>query len=312
MNSLAQKLAGERGEVKFQKLDLRKIKEVNDGTVTVNGSTLVATPWAERQVLKALHIPASFYHELDKKLQLPIIEHQRALYGLDEEYKMRLRDGRLTGIMHPSHAEARLETLLAALPQWTPLSHTSVNIDDPFMNVKVAAGDLRAKGDQVHGFELVFSEVGACDMKIEALMVELECENGMVRTRPAGDSYFRLPMTVFDTDEFEVVAQLVAPRLQAESERVNEAIVVAQEALVDPEPMVMDWLDRKGIPTGVPKKTLARLEADEIGSEISRFELARLVSNVGSTTAKHYRARRPYEQLAGALVGLSVDVPVSE
>lgn len=312
MLEVVRKMRDERGKVEFEELDLRHIAELTDGVVSLkngNARELQSTPWATRQLLRALKIPASFYLELDKKVQEPVLAHQRGLHGLEERFKMRIRNGLLTAVVHPDYAQVPIEDVLEQLPAWDVLG-SATDTDEPVVNVKLAAPGsvMKMPGDQVHGYELVASEVGACNLRLEALLIEVICSNGMVRSRPEGLPYFNMPMTVYVPEEFVAVASNVSKNLLSEAETCEQRILWAMDQRVKVQEMLDHWMELRYLPTVVPKKVSSRLE--ETGeSELSRFELARIVSNVGSTL--RYQTRRHFERTAGNLLGLRVEARVS-
>lgn len=288
---------------------LSAVKELDPDRVVIGDIESALSGVSYRQLLRDLKIPKSFYDSLDAKVRSKVLAHQRGLYG-DVNVKVRFSEDRTEcqAVVPPAFSEVKAEDLLEQLPDW-PCVEISGDFNSPAIHYRAAFKELEIDENTHVAFDFTMSEVGACDLSINALIYVVVCTNGAIRTR-ASKPYFSLPMTVMEGAEFQAVSSLLADRLVSDHERLAQRILETKSEKVKLEEIIDFWLQSKNIPKVVPKKTMARAESDQIGSEVSVYDLIQLVSNVGRHLAS-YPTRVHFETVAGNLLNVPITDPAT-
>lgn len=299
--------------VENQEVNLGKLEEVGDKSISLGGDVFTITDYGLRRLLKELGVPVGFFLDLSMSARKGVIRSRIGALKSEESGKvirrLRMKAGAVTSVLPISYSEIQAHQMVEAMPNWHYLPFSS-DTDKEILWFRAILTDKMVVDDVVHGFDLVMSEVGSPDVKIDALTVKLICSNGALRARKNGHPYFTSSMNAMETNLFESVAEVVGEKIQEETQVLQTALEQSMERNVLPAKM-LDRIATSKVPKTVSKKLGAHIETEgiDLNKEMSRFDFAQLVALVGGKVPT-YKTRSHFERIAGALLGLSVNTSV--
>lgn len=302
ISDLIQSLCDRRLIPTFRPFSFRDLTYVNETQATISNVKVDITPWGLKQLLKCMGVPPSFFIACGGELKQDILMEWREKATDPAGYKLRIVNDKITAVLPTTFAETRLESILGMLPNWKYLTD-EFDVEAEIVSIKLFDDNATVLGDTVHGLELIMSELGSIDLHIEASLISMSQENGIVRCRPGGKPYYLIGMNNLVDGEFKMVGGLVQERLRSEHDACVMKLKEAVEDQLSAKSVVEGWLEMK-VPSSVPKKTLDRLSFTGQDT-MSRWELAMLVSNVGKEYT--WKTRRHFERTAGKLLRLSIN-----
>lgn len=297
-------LAEKRKPTVWQNFHLSEVKEVDPERLVLGEHEAALTHVSYRQLLRELKIPKSFYDNLDPKVRTRVVAHQRGLIG-ETRLKSRFSEDltECQAIVNPDFNEIIAEEIIQSFPEW-PCVEISGDYNTPIIHFRGVYPDVEIDEKTYAAFSLTMSEVGACDLTINAMIYVVICTNGIIRRR-ATNPYFLLPMHLLDKAELNAVLTLLPERITADNERLAARIQSMKSEKVNLAEIIDFWLQSKDIPKVVPKKTAARAEVDQLPPDIAVFDLMQLVSNIGRQL-ESYPTRIHFENVAGNLLNMPI------